>query len=142
MSALLLISLASTAAAWGTLGHETVALVAQNYISSDTAKFCQTILADTSATYLANVATWADSYRETKAGAFSAPFHFIDAKDSPPKSCNVNYQRDCGSSGCSVSALANYVSAINTSYENVQADGHRPKGCKTLLCLLLRYLTP
>lgn len=110
MSALLLISLASTAAAWGTLGHETVALIAQSYISSQTVTFCQNILGDTSDTYLANVATWADSYRYTKEGSYSAPYHFIDAEDNPPSSCNVDYNRDCGRSGCSISALANYVS--------------------------------
>jgi len=110
MSALIVLALASTAAAWGTLGHETVALIAQNYISSDTVTFCQNILDDTSDTYLANVATWADSYRYTKAGSYSQPYHFIDAEDNPPTSCNVDYDRDCGSGGCVVSALANYVS--------------------------------
>jgi hypothetical protein len=61
---------------------------------------------------LANVATWADSYRYTTAGAFSAPFHFIDAEDNPPSSCSVDYDRDCGSKGCSVSAIANYTARV------------------------------
>ena len=30
--------------------------------------------------------------------------------DDPPKSCNVDYERDCGDEGCSVSAIANYTS--------------------------------
>ncbi|KAF8178211.1 nuclease s1 [Mycena galopus ATCC 62051] len=98
--------------AWGVLGHATVAYIAQNYVTSETAKWAQGILDDTSSSYLANIASWADDYRETTAGAFSAPFHFIDAEDNPPTTCDVNYARDCGSSGCSVSALANYTQRV------------------------------
>jgi hypothetical protein len=105
-----LLPLASLVSAWGTLGHETVALIAQNFVSAKTKTFAQGILNNSNATYLANVATWADSYRYTAAGRYSAPFHFIDAEDSPPHSCNVDLQRDCGEGGCVVGAIANYVS--------------------------------
>lgn len=47
-----------SAYAWGSLGHTTVAYIAQNLVSQDTKKFAQRILNDTSASYLANVATW------------------------------------------------------------------------------------
>lgn len=69
----------------------------------------QGVLGDSSSSYLANIASWADQYRGTAAGKWSAPLHFIDAEDNPPSSCDVNYDRDCGSSGCSVSAIANYT---------------------------------
>jgi len=95
--------------AWGVLGHATVAYIAQNYVSDETASWAQGVLADTSDSYLANIASWADDYRETTAGAWSAPLHFIDAEDNPPTTCDVNYERDCGSTGCSVSAMANYT---------------------------------
>ncbi len=98
--------------AWGAVGHETVAYIASSFVSSETKTYCQKILSDTSADYLASVATWADSYRYTKAGEFSEPFHFIDANDKPPSSCSVNYDRDCGSDGCSISAIQNYVRII------------------------------
>lgn len=61
---------------------------------------------------MANIASWADDYRTTTAGKYSAPFHFIDAQDNPPSSCNVNYSRDCGSAGCSISAIANYTQRV------------------------------
>ncbi|KAJ5677421.1 uncharacterized protein N7477_003054 [Penicillium maclennaniae] len=67
------------------------------------------VLGDTSTSYLANIASWADTYRTTTAGKWSAPLHFIDAEDDPPTTCNVNYERDCGSTGCSISAIANYT---------------------------------
>jgi hypothetical protein len=107
------LQLASTVSAWGTLGHDTVALIAQNFVSASTKTFCQGILANKSSTYLADVANWADTYRSTAAGKFSAPFHYIDAEDNPPSSCNVDYQRDCGAGGCVVSAIANYVRALS-----------------------------
>ena len=109
-SALLLLTSAHQAIAWGTLGHETVAFIAQNFIAADTQVFFSSILNDSSSQYLAKVATWADSFRYTSAGKFSAPFHFIDAEDSPPDSCGVQYKRDCGASGCVVGAILNYVS--------------------------------
>lgn len=34
-----------------------------------------------------------------------------DAEDSPPSSCSVDLNRDCGTGGCVVSAIANYVGA-------------------------------
>lgn len=101
-SALLLpvLTFAPSALAWGDLGHQTVAAIAQNYLSSATQTWVSDLLGDT----MVDVATWADEYRYTTAGAFSKGFHFIDAKDSPPTSCSVSYSRDCGS-GCSVSAM-------------------------------------
>jgi hypothetical protein len=96
--------------AWSALGHETVAYIAQNLVSSATKTYLQTVLGDTSTSYLATISTWADTYRTTTAGAFSKPYHYIDAQDSPPSSCGVSYSRDCGTGGCVVSAIANYVS--------------------------------
>ncbi|KAH3940576.1 hypothetical protein HBH53_213740 [Parastagonospora nodorum] len=96
--------------AWGSLGHTTVAYIAQNFVNGKTTKFAQRLLNDTSGAYLANVATWADSYRSTPEGAFSGVLHYIDALDNPPESCNIDYARDCPEEGCIISALANYSS--------------------------------
>jgi hypothetical protein len=65
------------ASAWGNLGHTTVGYIAQNFVSGKTIKFAQRLLNDTSDNYLASVATWADTYRSEKGGAYSAPYHFI-----------------------------------------------------------------
>ncbi|KAI0387874.1 nuclease S1 precursor [Hypomontagnella monticulosa] len=100
------------AMAWGAMGHETVAYIASNYVSSATKSYFQGLLGDTSADYLASVASWADSYRYTTAGKFSAPYHYIDANDNPPSSCGVTLSRDCGSEGCVVRAIQNYTSIL------------------------------
>ncbi|KAI3397966.1 hypothetical protein diail_10042 [Diaporthe ilicicola] len=110
--------LPSGAQAWGAFGHETVAYVATNFVAASTKTYFQSLLGDTSADYLATVSTWADSYRTTTAGKFSAPFHFIDAQDSPPSSCGVDYDRDCGSGGCVISAIQNYTSILLDTSES------------------------
>jgi len=105
-------------AAWGAMGHEAIAYVAQNFVTSDTETYFQDILGDTSSSYLANVAPWADTYRYTTAGEFSEPYHFIDAMDDPPSSCDVEYSRDCGEGGCVVSAIKNYTSRVSSTSES------------------------
>jgi len=112
------------ALAWGGFGHITVAYVATNFVSSDTAAFFQGLLQNQTEDYLAGVATWADSIRYTKWGRFTEPFHFIDAKDSPPDSCTVNLDRDCKKVGCVVTALQNYTSRLldTTLSDSERAD--------------------
>lgn len=100
---------------WGSLGHQTIAYIATNFVSQQTQHWAQAILNDTSTSYLANVATWADSYRYTAEGSFSAAFHYIDANDDPPHSCDVDFDRDCGTNGCLVSAIANYTARVQAS---------------------------
>ena len=97
------------ALAWGEEGHETIAYIAQNLMSSETKTKTQTIMADISSSWLASIAGWADDYRYTSAGAWSEPLHFIDANDNPPSKCDVEYSRDCGDKGCVVSAITNYA---------------------------------
>ncbi|KAI8966087.1 S1/P1 nuclease [Daldinia sp. FL1419] len=100
------------ALAWGSLGHITVAYVATNLVKDDTAAFFQDILRNDTEHYLAGVATWADSIRYTKWGRFSKNFHFIDAKDTPPTYCGVDFERDCKEEGCVVSSIQNYTSQL------------------------------
>jgi hypothetical protein len=83
-SILPLLAAAPLASAWGSLGHTAIAYMAQGLVSSKTAQFAQELLNDTSSAYLANVATWADSYRYTKEGEYSAVYHYLDARKSRP----------------------------------------------------------
>ena len=96
--------------AWGTLGHKTVASIAANFLNPETEAFCKDILGD-SPNYLSNVSTWADTFRYTSAGSFTRSFHYIDAMDNPPDSCEVEFNRDC-EGGCIVSAISNYTERL------------------------------
>ncbi|PHH82045.1 hypothetical protein CDD82_7193 [Ophiocordyceps australis] len=94
---------------WGTLGHMTTAYLASSLVSNTTEAHFQQVLQSQQDDYLAHVASWADSVRYTKWGAFTKTFHFIDAHDDPPAQCNVDLERDCKQTGCVINALANYT---------------------------------
>ncbi|KAM0820180.1 hypothetical protein AB5N19_05999 [Seiridium cardinale] len=112
LGALTLGLLAPSVAAWGSLGHITVAYIASNFVKDETAAYFQDLLRNDTEHYLAGVATWADSIRYTKWGRFTKNFHFIDAKDSPPSYCGVDFERDCKEDGCVVSSIQNYTSQL------------------------------
>lgn len=126
-AAIFLGSLTQLTNAWGSLGHETIAWIAQSYVDSTTKSTVQSILASTQPDYMANVSTWADTYRYTSGGRWSAPLHYIDANDNPPDTCSVDYDRDCGEEGCSVSAIVNYTSILldDGSSDSVKLDAMR-----------------
>ncbi|KAJ5145687.1 uncharacterized protein N7515_000251 [Penicillium bovifimosum] len=110
--ALVALGAAHGANAWGELGHAAVAYVAQKYVTPEAASWAKEVLGDTSSSYLANIASWADKYRLTDEGSWSAPLHYIDALDDPPTNCNLDYERDCTAEGCSISAIANYTERV------------------------------
>jgi len=82
-------------------------------VSSDTTSYLQTLLRNDTGDYLAGVATWADSARYSKWWRWTGGFHYIDAKDSPPSYCGIDYERDCKKDqGCVVSAMHNYTTRL------------------------------
>jgi hypothetical protein len=106
----LLLPVLPSVTAWGSLGHMTVAYLAEHLVAPRTAIYMQRILSNPSSPgYLGSIATWADSYRYTKAGAYSAHLHYIDADDTPPRSCGLDFERDCADGFCIVTAIGNYV---------------------------------
>lgn len=113
-----LLSVAPLTSAWGVVGHQAVAFVAQDLISPQTKAWAQAIIGDKTSSFLANYATWADSYKSTSVGAFTKPFHYIDANDSPPQTCNVDYNRDCPQNNCVVSAIANYTNLLQDTSQS------------------------
>jgi hypothetical protein len=106
------VALLPTVAAWGSLGHITVAYLASAFVKEETAAHFQHLLRNDTEHYLAGVATWADTIRYTKWGRFSKNFHFIDAKDTPPTYCGVDFERDCKEEGCVVSSIQNYTAQV------------------------------
>lgn len=101
---------AASVSAWGKLGHATVALLAQQYLTPRTVENVQILLDDRSTTYMGNIAVWADSYRSQPGGEFSAVLHFVNGDDAPPpESCHLDLPSDCPPEGCVVSAIGNYV---------------------------------
>ena len=100
-------ALFSSGNCWGDLGHRTVAYLAQHYLSPDAVSFTADLLGEEE---FSDAALWADSFRRTPQGRLTESWHYIDAKDDPPRDCGVRYSRDCDSKvGCVVSAIVNMV---------------------------------
>ncbi|UPK91392.1 hypothetical protein LCI18_002327 [Fusarium solani-melongenae] len=95
--------------AWGSLGHITTAYLASHFVSNATEAHLKELLYNEGPDYIAKIASWADSIRYTDWGRYTKTFHFIDAHDSPPEQCNVDFERDCKDDGCVITALANYT---------------------------------
>ncbi|KAL5497999.1 hypothetical protein ACEPAH_2930 [Sanghuangporus vaninii] len=99
--------------AWGALGHEAVGFVAMDFLSSGALSFVQDTINSSFDHSLGPAGPWADTVRSEAAFRFTAPFHFIDAEDDPlGGSCSVNEDRDCGSTGCILTAIANYTQRV------------------------------
>ncbi|KAI1025556.1 hypothetical protein LB506_001529 [Fusarium annulatum] len=95
--------------AWGSLGHITTAYLASHFVANTTEAHLKYILYNDEEDYLAKIASWADSIRYTDWGRYTKTFHFIDAHDSPPNKCDVDFERDCKDDGCVLTALKNYT---------------------------------
>jgi hypothetical protein len=106
---LLLLTILTPAWGWGMLGHRTTALVASRFLNRDAARQIRLLLKPQS---LVTASTWADYFAHVPYGRYSAPWHWIDARDSPPHTCGVEFSRDCGGQGCIVSAIANHTQRV------------------------------
>ena len=58
--------------AWGVVGHETVAAIAETYLTPEARAYVAKNLLENET--IISVATWADSYRASPKGKFSRPY--------------------------------------------------------------------
>ncbi len=87
--------------------------VAQEFLAPKALAFVKKSLGSTYNETLGAAGPWADTVRHTKGYTWSAPFHFVDANDSPlDGSCSVDETRDCGSGKRILSAIANYTTRV------------------------------
>ena len=97
---------------WGSLGHRTVAYLAQQYMTPTARIFVDDLINHQD---ISEAALWPDKVRHMPPFHYSASWHFIDAQDDPPGQCGLNFTRDCPSSqegGCIVSAITNHTERI------------------------------
>jgi hypothetical protein len=111
---LLVCLLTPKALCWGEIGHRTVGYLAQMYFDRDGAALFNELIEPNPDFDISDGANWADGMKFKF--PFTKPWHFIDAKDNPPKSCKVNYKSDCPKDdGCIIRAIKNMVSRILSS---------------------------
>ena len=100
-----------SSAAWGSLGHRTVAYLASMYFTPASNRFTNYVL---SGQDISEAALFPDKVRHMPQFSYTAGWHYIDARDNPPTQCGINMTRDCvdEARGCVVSAIANHTSRV------------------------------
>lgn len=88
----------SHAFAWGSEGHQVIALIAQSQLTPSARAEVERLLASEPGATLATISTWADEHRNPA----TAPWHYVNF---PRDSCNYNPERDCPDGRCVVDAI-------------------------------------
>ena len=101
-------STVSTAYAWGSEGHQVIALIAQSQLTSKARAEVDRLLAQEPGATLASVSTWADEHRNPS----TAPWHYVNF---PRGNCVYDEQRDCLDGRCVVAAIKKEVAILESS---------------------------
>lgn len=118
-----LLVLSAKALAWGEHGHRTVAYLAQLYFTDEAEDLFNELVKPTAAFDISDGSVWADSHSVQAKMPFSKPWHYIDAKDNPPETCEINYNSDCDpDKRCVVSAIANLVRLSVSCFSKTSAN--------------------
>jgi hypothetical protein len=103
------------ARAWGVEGHRIVALIAERHLTPAAAAAVKRLLAADGATRLADVASWADDWRETHRE--TGPWHHVDI---PLEAAGYDPARDCPHDACVIAQIRRFARDL--------ADTSRPNG--------------
>jgi len=106
----------STAYAWGTDGHTTVAHVAEKLLTSEADSQLRSLLGGLS---LSDASVWNDDYDHQPEGHWSMGLHFINY---PGESCNFDWTRDCADDFCVTGAIVNYTRQLISSFVNSSVE--------------------
>jgi hypothetical protein len=138
-----------TSHAWGKEGHEIVANIAYNLLTSEAKEASYHILFpsdDFNATGyispLAAVANWADKARYTKEFSWTTPLHYVDVQDelieggcpytpeelphlkkAMKSKCTFQYERDCVDDFCAVGAIASCSHLSKHDHKSLLTQG-------------------
>lgn len=100
---------ASSVSAWGAVGHNATAVIAQHLLNANATKLAQTLLGGSGS--LEAICSWADEVRGP-----GSPYHFSTGWHTAyvtPYACAYNYERDCAKQGgCADSAIRNYTARL------------------------------
>jgi len=114
------------AAAWNADGHAAIGVLAVEQASPDTRTALAQIFGDLSPDAIAAECTWADDFRETPAGRWSAPLHYVNID---PDSKRYSRQRDCPEDACVVEAVRRYAEVLG---DDTQANETRREAFRFL----------
>ncbi|MCQ4167403.1 S1/P1 nuclease [Tahibacter harae] len=109
---------AGTAAAWGPLGHRTIAGMAQERLSEPVRREVRNLLQPDNESTLVDIATWADDLRDIDPARARATgkLHYVNFSSAQ---CRYTPQRDCRKGECVVASIEHYSAVL--------ADRSRPR---------------
>ena len=96
---------ASVAHAWGSEGHQVIALIAQSQLSSKARAEVDRLLAVEPGETMESVSTWADEHRNPS----TAVWHYVNF---PRGDCVFDEQRDCADGYCVVGAIRRQLQVL------------------------------
>jgi hypothetical protein len=103
--------------------HNQIGFMAEQFLEPYTISILEQILEPQYNGSIGRAAAWADGYAHTAEGRFSYQWHWIDTHDHPPTSCGLNFDHDCASGGCVVSAIANQTGILKECIADVKSGG-------------------
>jgi hypothetical protein len=106
--------------------------MAESFFTPQTSAILAQILEPQYNGSLGRAAAWADAYAHTSEGHFSYQWHWIDTHDHPPQHCHLDYNEDCATGGCVVSAIANQTGILRECIQQVASGALR--GGTNLTC--------
>ncbi|RVT82452.1 S1/P1 nuclease [Inhella crocodyli] len=99
----------SSSHAWGAIGHELIAEVAEEQLSPATKAKVDAILAAEPGATMVTIATWADRVRSPS----TAAWHYVNF--TREAGCDYDRSRDCPDGKCVVEAIKRQVEVLRTS---------------------------
>ena len=111
---------ASTALAWGPLGHALVGELAQRHLTPKAQQEVAVLLKGESEPTLAGISSWADALRYTDPARFktTSRWHYINAKGG---GCNFDLTRDCPDGACVVGAIDKQLAILGDRSQPLEA---------------------
>ncbi len=109
--ALIFSSFTSTAMAWGHEGHKIVAEVAEHYLNATAKEKITRLLASIDKRSIAEIASWADTYRRTHPE--TGPWHYVDI---PLDATKYDSSKYCKNGDCVVSAINKFEEELANTH--------------------------
>lgn len=107
VGAVLVFGAVSFANAWGSEGHQVIALITQSQLTPRAKAEVDRLLAIEPGETLASISTWADEHRNLA----TAPWHYINF---PRGDCVYKEQRDCPDGRCVVVAIKRQLEVLGS----------------------------
>lgn len=100
---------AHSALAWGPEGHQAVGALALDHMDEESRLALEQIFGSNDREMMSQWCNWPDEYRETEAGQWTAPMHYINMV---PGATEYERERDCPSGMCVTEAIGRYAAEL------------------------------